>query len=117
MKKGATTIWEEWDGINEQGEVKASLNHYSKGAITGWLFSGVCGIKLENEKLIIQPQPHNSLEYAKATYQSPVGEIYSAWKYEGGKLHMEVKVPVNATIVLPDGKSMEVEAGRYEYVI
>jgi hypothetical protein len=30
---------------------------------------------------------------------------------------MEVKVPVNATIVLPDGKSMEVEAGRYEYVI
>ena len=117
VKKGATTIWEEWDGINENGEVKASLNHYSKGAITGWLFSGVCGIKLENEKLIIQPQPHNSLEYAKATYQSPVGEIYSAWKYEDGKLHMEVNVPVDATIVLPDGKSIEVEVGRYQYMV
>lgn len=117
VKKGATTIWEEWDGINEKGEVKASLNHYSKGAITGWLFSGVCGIKLENGKLTIHPQPHQSLEYAKATYQSPVGEICSAWKYEGDKLHMEVKVPVDATIVLPDGKRIEVETGEYQYIV
>ncbi|MBQ3558805.1 MAG: family 78 glycoside hydrolase catalytic domain [Agathobacter sp.] len=117
VKKGATTIWEEWDGINEKGEVKASLNHYSKGAITGWLFSGVCGIKLENGKLTIQPQPHKSLEYAKATYSSPVGEIYSAWRYEGDALHVDVQVPVDATIVLPDGKEIEVESGRYEYVV
>lgn len=117
VKKGATTIWEEWDGINEKGEVKASLNHYSKGAITGWLFSGVCGIKLENGKLIIQPQPHNSLEYAKATYQSPVGEITSGWRYEGDELHVDVEVPIDATIVLPDGKVMEVEAGEYQYIV
>lgn len=115
VKKGATTIWEEWDGINEKGEVKASLNHYSKGAITGWLFSGVCGIKLENGKLTIQPQPHRSLEYAKATYQSPVGEIVSSWRYEGDELHVDVEVPVDTTIVLPDGKSIEVEAGKYQY--
>lgn len=116
VKKGATTIWEEWDGINEKGEVKASLNHYSKGAITGWLFSGVCGIKLENGKVTIQPQPHMSLEYAKATYQSPVGEIVSAWKYEGDELHVDVEVPIDATIVLPDGRSIEVEAGKYQYM-
>ena len=117
VKKGATTIWEEWDGINEKGEVKASLNHYSKGAITGWLFSGVCGIRLENGKLTIQPQPDKVLEYAKATYQSPVGEIVSAWKYEGDELHVDVQVPVDATIVLPDGKRLEVEAGRYQYMV
>lgn len=40
VKKGATTIWENWDGINEKGEVKASLNHYSYGTICGWLFGG-----------------------------------------------------------------------------
>ncbi|MBQ8518312.1 MAG: family 78 glycoside hydrolase catalytic domain [Agathobacter sp.] len=117
VKKGATTIWENWDGINEKGEVKASLNHYSYGAICGWLFSGVCGIRLENGKVTIQPQPHPSLEHAKATYQSPVGEIVSAWKYEGKKLYLEVQVPVDATVVLPDGKKIEVEAGRYEYIV
>ena len=46
VKKGATTIWENWDGINEKGEVKASLNHYSYGAVCGWLFSDVCGIQI-----------------------------------------------------------------------
>lgn len=117
VKKGATTIWEEWDGINEKGEVKASLNHYSKGAVTGWLFSGVCGIKLENGKLTILPQPHPSLGFAKASYQSPVGEITSGWRYEEDKLQIEVQVPVDAMIVLPDGMRVEVEAGRYKYVI
>lgn len=117
VKKGATTIWEEWDGINEKGEVKASLNHYSKGAITGWLFSGVCGIRLENGKLTIQPQPYKELEYAKATDQSPVGEIVSEWRYEGDVLHVDVEVPIDATIVLPDGKVMEVEAGKYQYKV
>ena len=117
VKKGATTIWEEWDGINEKGEVKASLNHYSKGAITGWLFSGVCGIRLENGKLTIQPQPYKELEYAKATYQSPVGEIVSEWRYEGDVLHVDVEVPIDATIVLPDDKRIEVEAGKYQYKV
>lgn len=115
VKKGATTIWENWDGINEKGEVKASLNHYSYGAICGWLFSGVCGIRLEHGKVVIQPQPHKALEYAKATYQSPVGEIKSAWRYEGEHWLWEVTVPIDAVVVLPDGQVHEVEAGSYQY--
>ena len=35
IKKGATTIWEMWDGIDEKGRVKGSLNHYSYGAVVG----------------------------------------------------------------------------------
>lgn len=57
VRKGATTIWENWDGINEQGNAKASLNHYSYGAVCGWLFGGVCGIRLDCGKLVIAPQP------------------------------------------------------------
>ena len=38
-KAGANTIWESWEGPNAQGGV-ASLNHYSKGAVVEWLFSG-----------------------------------------------------------------------------
>ena len=115
VKKGATTIWENWDGINEKGEVKASLNHYSYGAVTGWLFSGVCGIKLENGKLIIQPQPNKLLDYAKAAYQSPMGEIKSAWRYEDDVLYVEVNTPTDAMIILPDGQVHQVEAGNYIY--
>ena len=115
VKKGATTIWENWDGINERGEVKASLNHYSYGAVTGWLFAGVCGISLKDRKITIQPQPHKLLQYAKAVYQSPVGEIVSGWKYEGDQVTYEIQIPSNteAEVILPDGRREVLAAGYY----
>ena len=115
VKKGATTIWENWDGINEKGEVKASLNHYSYGAISGWLFAGVCGIRLENGKTTITPQPHKSLKYAKAVYNSPIGEIISGWRYEGERVIYDIQIPSNAEaeIILPDGRREVLGAGSY----
>ena len=45
VKKGATTIWEDWDGIGEDGIPHGSLNHYSKGAVGSWLYQVVAGIE------------------------------------------------------------------------
>lgn len=115
VKKGATTIWETWDGINEEGVPSASLNHYSKGAVTGWLFEGVCGIHLINGKIEIKPQPCRLLNYARAVYHSPVGDIESSWRCEGEGFVYEFVIPANAraSIVLPDGRKECVGAGRY----
>ena len=116
VKKGATTIWETWDGINEKGEVKESLNHYSYGAVTGWLFSGVCGISLNEGKISITPQPNPQLGYAKAIYQSPVGRIVSGWKYKNDKPIYEIEIPSNteAEVTLPDGRKRILTAGSYK---
>lgn len=115
VKKGATTIWETWDGINEKGEVKASLNHYSYGAVCGWLFSGICGIRLQDGKLTIKPQVHPLLNHARAVYRSPVGEIVSGWRYEGDSVIYEFQIPANveAEVVLPDGRKQILTAGSY----
>lgn len=115
VKKGATTIWENWDGINESGEPKASLNHYSYGAVCGWLFQGVCGIHLEGNKITIKPMPHKLMKYAKATYQSPVGEIVSKWRYEENQLIFDIQIPPNteAEVILPDGKIEMLGAGKH----
>lgn len=115
VKKGATTIWETWDGINESGRPKASLNHYSYGAVCGWLFQGVCGIHLEGNKIIIKPMPHKMMQYAKASYQSPAGEIISGWKYEGNQILFDIRIPPNtkAEIILPDGRTEFLDAGNY----
>lgn len=115
VKKGATTIWENWDGINEKGEVKASLNHYSYGAVSGWLFSGVCGIHAEENRITIQPQPCRALQYARAAYNSPAGEIISGWKYEDDQIRFEVEIPANtqAEVILPNGSVENVTAGKY----
>ncbi len=37
VKKGATTIWEAWNGIDENNVPHESLNHYSKGAVVKWI--------------------------------------------------------------------------------
>ena len=33
IDRGATTIWEEWEGVRPDGTRRSSLNHYSKGAV------------------------------------------------------------------------------------
>ena len=115
VKKGATTVWETWDGINEKGEVKASLNHYSYGAICGWIVDSVCGIRVEDNKVVIKPHPDKILGFAKAAYHSPYGRIKCGWKYDGDKVIYEVEIPSNvkAEVVLQDGRSEMLEAGSY----
>ena len=117
VKKGATTIWETWDGIRPDGTAHDSLNHYAYGAICGWLFSGVCGIQLEAGKLTIRPYPHPSLGRAEAKWLSPVGEIRSGWRYENDQILMKIAVPVSADIILPDGRKTKVKAGAYSYEV
>ncbi len=117
VKKGATTIWETWDGIRPDGTVHDSLNHYSYGAVCGWLFDGVCGIRLEAGKLTIRPYPHPSLGFARARWHSPVGEVSSGWRYENKKIHFDMTLPVPARIILPDGSVRDVKEGEYSYEI
>ena len=120
VKKGATTIWETWDGIREDGSVHDSLNHYSYGAVTGWLFGGVCGIRLCAGHLTIRPQTSRELGFAKAVWHSPAGCIKSSWEYAADRLCFDMtvpKLPVPAEIVLPDGRSFHITEGEVHYEI
>ena len=117
VKKGATTIWETWDGVRPDGTVHDSLNHYSYGAISGWLFDGVCGIVLREGRLSIRPRPDRSLGFAKAEWRSPLGVIRSSWAYEGEKLCLDISIPVPARIELPNGETHQADKGEHHYEI
>ena len=95
VKKGATTIWEDWNGVDEAGVPHASLNHYSKGAIVQWLISGVCGIKVRGTEVTVEPKPLKELGNIKAFYNSPIGKIAVEIKYENGEPRITVDVPAN----------------------
>ena len=115
VKKGATTIWETWDGVRDDGTVHDSLNHYSYGAVCGWLFGGVCGIRLKAGELSISPTPDPSLGFAKAEWRSPVGRIESAWEYRGDRLLLDFTVPVPASLTLPDGTVRSLIPGSHHF--
>src|SRR4051812_13197641 len=45
LDRGATTMWEDWEGIDENGDAHDSLNHYSKGAVVNFLHTHTLGLR------------------------------------------------------------------------
>ncbi|MGE5557259.1 MAG: family 78 glycoside hydrolase catalytic domain [Bacillota bacterium] len=112
VTKGATTIWERWDGWTEekgfQDPGMNSFNHYAYGAIGEWLYRTVAGIDLDERQpaykhIIIHPRPGGGLKYARASYESIYGQIKSGWEIRDASLVMDVLIPANtdAEIYLP----------------
>ena len=97
VKKGATSILEEWDGMDTHA---GSFNHYSYGAVCDFLFSRIAGIRPMIEKpgyqeFLVEPVAGGSLTEAKAVYESLYGTICSGWKRGGETIEYEIQVPVN----------------------
>lgn len=102
IKKGATTVWEDWDGVREDGTVSASLNHYSKGAVVSWFYEYICGIRMDEDSpayqhFFLKPLPGGGLDHAKATFRSMYGLIESGWKKSGDQIQYTFTVPANST--------------------
>lgn len=115
VKKGATTIWENWDGIDESGKPKASLNHYSYGAIAGWLIRSVCGIRQEGQSITIKPTVLPKLGHAEATYTSSVGTIESGWQCrEDGSVLYTFRIPPNTQArLIAQGQELILKPGTH----
>ena len=56
VERGATTVWELWEGVDTNGVPHESLNHYSKGAVISWLHRYVAGIQLVRPGLPALPR-------------------------------------------------------------
>lgn len=119
VTKGATTVWERWDGINENGEARDSLNHYAYGAVTGWLVDRSAGITIKKDDIIIRPFPDERIKHLNVTYDSPVGRIGSKWVYNADTIEFEIEVPTGkvAQIILPDGTKEAKETGIWKFII
>ena len=113
ITKGATTIWEHWDGIKEDGSFWSkdmnSFNHYAYGAIGDWLYRVVCGIDTSTKApgykhINICPKPGFGLDFAEAKLQTMYGQIKSKWSKKDEKVELTVEIPANttATIVLTE---------------
>ena len=117
VENGATTIWETWDGRRADGTVHDSFNHYSYGAVVGWLFADVAGIRVEQGRITVAPCPDAQLSFAEAVYDSPLGRIESRWEIEGDQLRCRVTIPEGQTalIALPGLEPANVGAGTHSF--
>jgi alpha-L-rhamnosidase len=122
VTKGATTIWERWDGWTEekgfQDPGMNSFNHYAYGAIGAWMYDTILGIQSVEpgfSKFRLAAKPGGKLTWAKGHLDTAYGPIESSWKVDGSKFTWDIAVPPNttATVVTPDGKSKEYGSGKY----
>ncbi len=129
VTKGATTIWERWDGLQPDGKFQDvgmnSFNHYAYGAIGDWLYRVVAGINPAApgyKRILIRPRPGGSLTWARAWHESLFGRIESAWRLRAGRFELEVTIPPNtegevhlpaagAAAVTEGGKALSEAAG------
>ena len=121
VKAGATTTWERWDALREDGTVNetkmsndnmVSFNHYSFGSVGKFYYQYILGIKPAApgfEKVRIQPYFDKRIGAFSGSFRSRNGEI----KVSCNGQMLEIITPVEAEIVLHCGKQKSVEAGTY----
>jgi len=112
VTKGATTIWEHWDGIKEDGsfwsEAMNSFNHYAYGSIGDWLYRVAAGIDIDESKpgykhIIIKPGIKTGFEYVKSSLDTYYGLIALEWSKKEDNIEIYVRIPHNTTaeVLLP----------------
>ncbi|AIQ70330.1 family 78 glycoside hydrolase catalytic domain [Paenibacillus graminis] len=109
--QGATTIWEHWDGIKQDGSFWSdgmnSFNHYAYGAIGDWLYRVAGGIELLEpgyKRIQIKPQIGKHFTWIETSLESVYGTIRSAWRVQqDGSAELDVVIPANTTaeIIIP----------------
>jgi len=122
VKQGATTIWELWNG-NTADPAMNSQNHVMLlGDLVTWCFEDLGGIAPAApgfKKIKMKPVFPVGLNFVKASYRTPYGEVVSHWRRDGGIIRWDIVIPANsgAEVCLPDGKVVEVGPGNYHFDI
>ena len=109
VENNATTLWEHWKGADAEG--LGSLNHIMFGDISNWFYQYIAGIRPDAnapgfKHFFIEPKLTDTLEWAKADFESPYGKIKVDWKRQNGLLVLNIVIPHNskATLLLPKGE-------------
>jgi alpha-L-rhamnosidase len=120
VDRGATTLWEHWDGVDSRGVPHGSLNHYSKGTVATFLHRYVAGLRPAEpgyRRFEVRPRPGGGITSASARHIGLFGPIDLAWHVAGRSMELDVLVPggSTATVVMPGGEPQEVGPGRHHW--
>lgn len=125
ISKGATTVWEHWDGIKPDGTMWStdmnSFNHYAYGAVADWMYGAAAGINSDPDRpgfehIIFRPVTDRRLDFVKASIDTRRGTVASEWRRENGRIKYIFTVPEGccASAVI-GGEKHEVGVGTHEF--
>lgn len=123
IEKGATTIWEHFNGIRPDGTYwEPNMNsfcHLTFGSVVEWLYGYLLGIRQQEggtayEQILIDPVMTPSLGYAEGGFDTVFGRVSSQWTCRAGHRSLQVQIPygTRAEVVLRDVKDVPALLGR-----
>ena len=122
VEHGATTMWESWGAIGEDGKVSTySYNHYAFGCVGDWMYRELGGLKAAEagyKKIEIRPALDCGLAYVHVSQHTPYGKAEVEWKIQDLRTTVSVTIPPNTTaeVYLPGNKVEKIGSGNYCFV-
>ncbi|PRX10698.1 UNVERIFIED_ORG: alpha-L-rhamnosidase [Martelella mediterranea] len=110
VERGATTIWERWDAIGEDGTIydpdMNSYNHYAYGAVCQWLFEDVAGVQPDPDapgfaRVRLNPAILPALGHVAMWHETGHGRIDAGWRIEADRAIYTVTIPDGVEAFLP----------------
>jgi len=125
VKQGATTLWERWDAIEEDGSFfhggagMVSFNHYALAVVGDFLYKRVLGLEPIDagyKKIRVKPLC-GDLSFAEGSLVSPYGKIGIKWQKCKDLFTIEVDLPedTETEIIMPNGEIHTVYAGNHSF--
>lgn len=104
---GATTIWESWHAIHEDGTAETtSMNHYAFGCVVDWIMRRLAGLAPTApgyRTTQISPDLDGPLTSVTAHVETPYGRLAISWHKNQNEASLNAQVPVGveAEVTLP----------------
>ncbi len=133
IKKGATTVWELWNGDEAGPAMNSGCHAHLIGDLLRWYYEDLAGIAPEPvapgttgtgsaaaflsaapafRQIRMQPCFPKGLDHVKASFESPYGTISSDWTIMGRKLYWKIEIPVGSTATVIAPARFHLDAGK-----
>ena len=102
VEKGATTIWELWNGDAANPMMNSGNHQMLLGDLLIWYYEDLAGIKSDGKdvafkKIIMNPVYPEGLDFTEASLQTKYGMVKSSWRKNDEGLEWTVTIPPNSS--------------------
>lgn len=119
-EKGATTIWELWNGDTANPAMNSGNHVMLLGDLVTWMYQDAGGIRAASpgfKEIELKPDfSVDEMDNIECSYNSIYGRITSNWKKAHGKLFWHIEIPANTTAkaYMADGTVRQLGSGIYD---
>lgn len=106
IDRGATTVWETWEGYKPNGAPDQSHNHYAFGAVANFLIERIVGLAAAEpgyRTIEVKPGVDGPLTMASGSVSTPYGRASAGWSVADGTVTLQLTVPPGARAVVDRG--------------